>query len=227
MRSFCGPGLTRRSFADADWPIQRYLFAEHALDVVPPVKQPPFVAGQRKIDDVVPFSRIQLAPLRARQQVIDLVLQRSAIGAAYTAKGVVFVPHHGGVAIRAAQEIFETIEGAGQERLPGLPASLAANRRQGSAQPVGRVPLRAVRVQADGDAFHDPLRPTALRDEHIELVVGKMPLHQRVPTLQISAVVLADAEAFFLIRADHVAAPGNRAIPNRTDVRSQGFMDSR
>ena len=81
-------------------------------------------------------------------------------------------------------------------------AGLAADRGQRAAQQSRRAPLGTIGSERD---LHDALAPAALRHEHFVLGVLKMLVNQLVPLLQTHGVILPDAEALFLMRADHVA----------------------
>ena len=94
-------------------------------------------------------------------------------------------------------------------RRPGFPA----NRGERSAQQPRGAPFRSVRIHSNSRALHYALSPSALRHEDFVASLVEMFSDQRVPVLQTHGVVLADAEAFLLMRADHVAHQVSQQAP--------------
>src|SRR4051794_6387499 len=99
------------------------------------------------------------------------------------------------MAIGAAQELFEKPDAAAGAGRAGLPAY----RGERTAQQAGRVPVGA------DQRLDDALAPAALRNEWLIDMVGEVSRDQPVPIRQVHLVILANAEALFLLGADHVA----------------------
>ncbi len=70
-----------------------------------------------------------------------------------------------------------------------------------------------MRIEPHGQLLHRPLRPAALPHEDLVSMVREVFLDQPVPVLQVHAVVLPDAEALLLPRADHVFGDETEQTP--------------
>src|ERR1051326_2980551 len=106
------------------------------------------------------------------------------------------------MAVRTAQVCFKIrrIE----RDIPGC-AAFAANGGECSAEQTRRAPFGMMRLSRAGHSFRDALAPTTLRHEDFILRIVEMFVDQPVPVLEPHGVVLANAEALFLVRADNVA----------------------
>src|SRR5579862_6361072 len=100
------------------------------------------------------------------------------------------------MAIRAAQKFLKL---GFVESHSLRPAGFAANRSQCPTEQSPRAPL------GHRGGLHDFLSPSPLRHEHFELGAFKVRVNQLVPLLETHRMILADAEALFLMRANHVA----------------------
>src|SRR5579862_5402477 len=74
-------------------------------------------------------------------------------------------------------------------------------------------PLGAIRIEARSRTLHHPLAPAALRDEHLVLCVHEMLVYETAPVAQPHGVILANAEALLLMRADHISDQVSKQPP--------------
>src|SRR5207253_6865645 len=84
-------------------------------------------------------------------------------------------------------------------------SSLSADGGQSSTEQARGSPFRSIWIETQRRSLHNALTPAALRHEHFILGILKMLVDEKMPGLQIHGVILANSEALFLMRANHVA----------------------
>ena len=119
------------------------------------------------------------------------------------------VPVERRVAIRATQPLLEIIDGGCRafcdvRHSAGSHPGLAADGGKRTPQPARRRAGGTLRVRIQGDLLHNTLAPAPVRQQHFIFLRGEMFTDQPVPVPHVHAVVLANAEALFLMRPNHV-----------------------